>query len=34
MTAFVRGIITGAVATVLLECVICIAILMRHTFKQ
>jgi hypothetical protein len=34
MTDFIRGIITGAVATVLLECVICIAILMRHTFKQ
>lgn len=34
MTAFIRGCITGAVAMVLLECVIYIAILMRHTFKQ
>ena len=30
MTAFVRGIITGAGLTVLIECVICLVIILRH----
>lgn len=33
MTAFVRGIITGAGMTVLIECAICLVILIRHSFK-
>lgn len=31
MTDFIRGIITGAVATVLIECVICMVIILRHS---
>lgn len=34
MTAFVRGIITGAGMTGLIECVICLVILIRHTWKE
>lgn len=34
MTAFVRGIITGAGMTVLIECVIGMIILLRHSFKE
>ena len=34
MTAFVRGCITGAGMTVLIECVICMVILIRHSFRE
>lgn len=30
MTAFLRGIITGAGVTVLIECVVCMVILIRQ----
>lgn len=31
MTDFIRGIITGAVATVLIECVVCLIVFLRHS---
>ena len=34
MTDFIRGCIVGAGMTVLIECVICLVILIRHTWKQ
>lgn len=34
MTAFIRGIITGAGGTVLIECVICLIILIRQTWRD
>ena len=34
MTDFVRGCIVGGMLTVLIECVVCLIVLIRHTWRE